>query len=68
MKTVTLLLLVSTLFSLNSVLAEEESGIIDDYNAYCTEQAQLSGIEDPDELKQFVQDCLDSYTGTSGDQ
>jgi hypothetical protein len=67
MKTVTLLILLSLAASLNTVYATEESTNADDITAYCTEQAQLAGIEDATELKQYMQDCVDSYTGTTGE-
>ena len=68
MKTATLLLLLSLTASINMAYATETSNDIDDIKAYCTEQAQLSGIEEGPEFTQYVQECIDSYTAPTGDQ
>ena len=65
MRTALLLILLSLTASMSTVYAEE--GSPDDVNAYCTEQAQLAGIEDADELRQYIQDCIDSYTAPAGE-
>lgn len=67
MKTATLLILLSLTASASTVHANESATSLEDYNAYCTEQAQLAGIEDVDELKQYVQDCVESYAGPAGE-
>ena len=61
-----------TFLSLSSIFntvyaAEENAGGIDDVAAFCDEQTQLAGIEDADEKKQFVKDCMESYGVPSGD-
>ena len=67
MKTSTLLILASLIASMSAVNANELSASMDGYKTYCTEQAQLAGIEDENELKQYVQECIVSYTGTTGE-
>lgn len=64
MRTASLLILLSLTASISTVYAEEGA---DDVNAYCTEQAQLAGIEDADEMRQYIQDCIDSYTVPAGE-
>jgi hypothetical protein len=68
MKTATLLILISFTASISTAYANEPDGSGDDVNAYCTEQAQLAGIEDAAELGQYVQECVDSYTMPAGEQ
>ncbi len=67
MKTSALLLLVSFATAISTVNADELSTSIDDYKAYCTEQAELAGIEDANELKQYIKECVESYTGGAGE-
>ena len=67
MKNTILVTLLSLAAAINTVNAEETSESIDDYKTYCTEQAQLAGIEDENALKQYVKECLESYIGPTGD-
>ena len=67
MKTAALLLLVSFATAISTVNADELSSSNDDYKAYCTEQAELAGIEDANELKQYIIECIESYTGDAGE-
>jgi hypothetical protein len=60
MRSAILLFLLTLTASISTVYAEDSS-VGDDVTAYCTEQGQLAGIEDTDELNQYVQDCVDSY-------
>lgn len=46
----------------NAVYAVDE--MADDsvnISAYCEEQAELSGIDNPNENMQFIQECIDSF-------
>lgn len=67
MKTAALLLLVSFATAISTVSADELPSRNDDYKAYCTEQAELAGIEDVNELKQYIKECIESYTGGAGE-
>jgi hypothetical protein len=68
MKFVMLLALLSLGSIANTVSAEEENaGVGDDVADFCNEQAQMAGIEDNDEMAQYIQDCMDSYGLPSGD-
>jgi len=67
MKNTILVILLSLTAAISTVKAEETSTGIDDYKAFCTEQAQLAGIEDENELKQYVKECLESYVGPTGE-
>ena len=68
MKLAILLALLSLSSILNTVYANEENASVgDDTAAFCDEQAQLAGIEDADEKRQFVKDCMESYGASSGD-
>ena len=61
MKHTILVILLSLTAAISTVNAEESSAGIEDYTEFCTEQAQMAGIEDEDNLKQYVKDCLESY-------
>ena len=66
MKTTVLLLLATMTASISTVNAEsaEEASNSDDYyKQYCTDQAEQAGIENEEEFKQYVTDCLESYIG-----
>jgi len=70
MKLTILLAFLSLSPILNTVHATEENvgvSVSDDTAAYCDEQAQFAGIEDADEKRQFVKDCMESYGVSSGD-
>ena len=77
MKRVFLLLPGFLAVSINAAIAEplpseeaylEPSSSSDDYyKKYCSEMAEQSGIEDTEELQQFVKDCLESYIGPTGE-
>ena len=38
-----------------------------DYKIYCTEQAEISGIEDAAEKESYVKECIESFIMPSGD-
>jgi len=38
-----------------------------DYKIYCTEQAEISGIEDVAEKESYVKECIESFMMPSGD-
>jgi len=62
------LLAISTLATASSTLyAAEENSVNSDYLAYCNEQADLSGIENAEEKRRYVDDCIDSFTTPSAD-
>ena len=67
MKTTVLLLLASLTTSIGMVSAEEASNSDDYYKQYCTDQAEQAGIENEEEFKQYVKDCLESYIGPSSE-
>ena len=67
MKIARLLILLSLTSSFSTAYATETSTENDDVIVYCNEQAQLAGIEDQAELKQYVQECVDSYTIPAGE-
>ena len=62
-----ILLTVLLAASINTVKAEEAASDSEDIKIYCTEQAQLAGIEEAEELNQYVKDCIDSYAGPTGE-
>jgi len=49
--------------SAEEVSADEASNSNEYYKKYCTELAEQSGIENDEEFKQYVKDCLESYIG-----
>ena len=68
MKITTLLALLTLSSIFNTVYAtEEDFRSIDDYATFCSEQAQLAGIEDGDEMNQYIKECLESYGITTDD-
>ena len=67
MKNTILVILLSLTAAISTVNAEETSAGIEDYTVFCTEQAQLAGIEDENDLKQYVKDCLESYVGPAAE-
>ncbi|MBC8211116.1 MAG: hypothetical protein H8E21_08595 [Gammaproteobacteria bacterium] len=52
---------------LNSAYATDASPNDDEYRSFCAEQAQMAGIEDPDEKKQYIASCLINYGVHSAD-
>ena len=67
MKTTVLLLLATMTASISTARAQEESNGDDYYRQYCTDQAEQAGIENEEEFKQYVKDCLESYIGPSSE-
>jgi len=62
MKRTVLLTLLFVYSIFNTVNATgEETSVTEDFAAFCTEQAELAGVENPDEIKQFIKDCMMSY-------
>lgn len=68
MRITILLILLSLTASMSTASAEEayEGGV--DVTAYCSEQAELAGIEDATELSQYVQECVDIYAMPEAEQ
>ena len=62
MKNTSLLAMLALMMTMNIAHAEESTAQVD-YKEFCNEQAQIAGIEDAEELKQYVKDCLESYIG-----
>lgn len=77
MKSIFLLLLGFLAVSINTAIAEElpsEEALVEQsssndeyYKKYCSEMAEQSGIENDEELRQFVKDCLESYIGPASE-
>jgi hypothetical protein len=67
MRTATLLILLSLTASISAAYAEETSDGGEEIAAYCNEQAELAGIEDASEFRQYVQECIDSYSMPSAE-
>lgn len=62
MKRTALLAFLSLYSIFNAVHATgDDASVTEDFVAFCTEQAELAGVEDQEEKKQFVKDCLLSY-------
>ena len=58
-----LLVIMLSLMAISTANAEDSSASVEEYTKYCEEQAQMAGIEDENEYKQYVRDCLESYVG-----
>jgi len=54
------------LFNANANANDMESAE-NDYKIYCTEQAEISGIEDAAEKESYVKECIESFIMPSGD-
>ena len=50
-----------------SASASDSSPNDEEYRSFCAEQAQMAGIEDPDEKKQYIASCLINYGVSSAD-
>jgi hypothetical protein len=50
-----------------SANASDSSPNDEEYRSFCAEQAQIAGIEDPDEKKQYITSCLINYGVSSAD-
>jgi hypothetical protein len=66
MNKIILMLMVSISSWAGAVYAEEASES-DNIQAYCNEQAELSGIEDGAEKRQFIEDCKASFDTSGGE-
>ncbi|MDH5471917.1 MAG: hypothetical protein OEY87_03185 [Gammaproteobacteria bacterium] len=66
MKFATLLAILSLTATFNTAYATQDAGN-EDAMAYCDDQAQMAGIDDAEEKKQYIQECVDSFGSTSGD-
>ena len=53
--------------SISSFTNAEEVSDNDDYVLYCEEQAQLAGMEDTNEKKDYIDECLESYIAPADD-
>ena len=62
MKFVKLLLALSLSSALYTANAEEMTSAENDYITYCTEQADMSGIEDANEKSLYIKECIESFT------
>ena len=72
MKIAVLLLLAALTISNDLALAEEVPAELDSgsdayYKKYCTELAEQAGIENEEEFRQYVKDCLESYLGPASE-
>ena len=38
-----------------------------EFRSFCTEQAEMAGMEDADDKKQYITDCLTNYGVSSTD-
>ena len=63
MKNTVLVIMLSLTAAISTASAEDSSASIEEYREFCREQAQMAGIEDQDDLKQYIKDCLESYVG-----
>jgi hypothetical protein len=60
--------ILSLVLVLNAAHASDEmAGDSVNVSAYCEEQAELSGIEEANEKKQYMQECIDSFAVQEGD-
>lgn len=57
-----------TMMALNTAYASEMANPEENISAYCTEQAELAGIDNLEEKNQYIQDCIDSYEPSSDGQ
>ena len=60
MKYFALLAALSLATTINTVYATEVTSSDDEAIAYCNEQGELSGIENTEEKKQYIKDCIES--------
>jgi len=54
------------LFNANANANDMET-VENDYKIYCTEQGEISGIEDAAEKESYVKECIESFMMPSGD-
>jgi len=67
MKLVEMLAVLSLTLTLNVANAADMENSDADYNAYCTEQAEMSGIEDAAEKSSYIKECIESFAEPSAD-
>lgn len=67
MKLVELLAILSLALTLNVSHAADTDYAETDYKTYCTEQAEMSGIEEPTEKATYIKECIESFSVPSGD-
>ena len=67
MKIAELLAILSLSAVLNVAYATEMESADNDNVAYCNEQAEMAGIDDAQEKKQYVEECVESFTAESGE-
>jgi len=67
MKFVEVLTILSTLLIFNVANSAAMEDLEADYNVYCTEQAEMSGIEDAAEKSNYIKECIESFKVPSGD-
>jgi len=65
MKLVEMLAVLS--LTLNVANAADTENADTDYNAYCMEQAEMSGIEDAAEKSSYIKECIESLAEPSAD-
>jgi len=68
MKFYYLFITISLVIFMHSARASEDPAQNDaEFRSFCNEQAQMAGMEDADEKKQYITDCLTNYGVTSTD-
>ena len=67
MKLIQLLAALSLSLTLYTANAADKDAYEDDYITYCTEQADMSGIEDAEEKNVYIRECIESFKVPSGD-
>lgn len=66
MKLTESLLVLSLSMVVGTAFAVEAEATEDNVQAYCTEQAQLAGIEDNVEREEYITQCIESYSSPAG--
>jgi hypothetical protein len=61
MKFAVLLAVLSSTITMNTVFAAEANNDSNEIAAYCTEQAELAGIEAAPEKSRYIKECIDSF-------
>lgn len=68
MKLSVYLVALSFAVTLGTAFASDKSDYDNDISSYCTEQAELAGIEDMVEKYQYVNDCVESFGANADTQ
>lgn len=62
-----MLTILSLTLTLNIANAADTETVDADYKSYCTEQAEMSGLDDAAEKSSYIKECLESLSGSSSD-